>query len=105
MSDSKSSFSRFRCRQCDEGGLPLPAARQYAHLAMNRHRMLPLFFTLSFVLLLPMLALSPARATTPPVRTKFATILAKADHEASATRAYWRDRTAPYVELVSFDQR
>ncbi len=72
---------------------------------MNRHRMLPLFFTLSFVLLLPLLAISPAKAKTTPVRARFATILAKADHEASMTRATWRIKTAPYVKLVSFDQR
>ena len=72
---------------------------------MNKHRMLPLFFTLSFVMLLPLLAMSPVKPARPQIRAKFATILAKADHEAAATRTSWRNSTAPYVELVSLNQR
>lgn len=72
---------------------------------MNKHRILPLIFTLSFVLLMPLLALSPAKTKQPPVGARFATILAKADHEAALTRASWRAKTVQYVKLVSFDQR
>ena len=72
---------------------------------MNKHRIMPLAFTLSFAIFVPLLAQNGTPKKPPSARTSVGKLLGKVDRGASAIWMEWHAKNQAYTELVGLDQR